>query len=100
MLRSFLEKNKGGSSNKSDKYRHSLNKECRKRELQRITKENHQILRRIQDARPTYNHRKWEEEAKINKEIVANICEFKPKETGKFDNYEEDDILVDYNAFV
>lgn len=102
MLLSFHAKNKGGTSNKNDslKYRHSLNKECRKRELQRITKENHQILRRIQDARPTYNHRKWEEEAKVNKQILANICEFKPKESGKIDNYEEDDILIDYNTFV
>ena len=81
------------------KYRHSLNKECRKRELQRITKENYQILRRIQDARPTYNHLKWEEEAKVNNKILANICEFKPKDNKKFKSYEEDDILIDYSAF-
>ena len=77
-----------------------MNKECRKRDLQRITKENHQILRRIQDARPTYNHQKWEDEAKVNKQILSNICEFKPKETGNPRGYQEDDILVDYNAFV
>jgi len=76
-----------------------LNKECRKRELQRITKENYQILRRIQDARPTYNHKKWEMEAKANKQILANICEFKPKEDGMFSRYPDDDILIEHSAF-
>lgn len=49
-----------GIDNKNDniKYSHSLNKERRKRELQKITQQNHQILRRIQQARarPLYNH--------------------------------------------
>lgn len=91
---------KSKSGNKASvSYRHSLNKECRKRELQRITKENYQILRRIQNTRPTYNHRKWKEEAKENKRIVANICEFKPKDYSEKKIFEEDDILIDYNAF-
>lgn len=96
---SFQSKGSDNLKNDSIKYRHSLNKECRKRELQRITKENHQILRRIQDARPTYNHRKWEEEARVNKQILANICEFKPKDMENFDRFEDDDILIDCNAF-
>ena len=45
--------------------------------MKRITKENQQILKRIQAARPTYNHQKWEDEAKVNDRILANICEFK-----------------------
>ena len=37
-------------------YAHSLNREQRKRELQRITRENQNILGRIQAAEPTYDH--------------------------------------------
>lgn len=72
---------KGGIDNKNEstKYSHSLGKEQRKRELQRITKENQKILRRIQDARPTYNHCEWEEDAKKNEDILANISEFKTR---------------------
>eukprot|EP00985_Skeletonema_marinoi_P019423 scaffold11135_cov128-Skeletonema_marinoi.AAC.3 len=64
-------------TNDSIKYSKPKNKERRKRELKRITKENQQILNRIQAARPTYNHRKWKDEAKVNDRILANICEFK-----------------------
>lgn len=64
-------------TNNCIKYSKPKNKERKKRELQRITRENQQILKRIQAARPTYNHRKWEEEAKVNERILANICEFK-----------------------
>lgn len=64
-------------TNDSIKYSKPKNKERRKREWKRIAKENQQILKRIQAARPTYNHRKWEDEAKVNDRILANICEFK-----------------------
>jgi hypothetical protein len=64
-------------TNDSIKYSKSKNKDRRKREMQRIEKENQQILKRIRAARPTYNHQKWEEEAKVNDRILANICEFK-----------------------
>ena len=63
----------------SVKYGHSLNKERRKRELQKITQQNKQILKTIQQAQPTYDHRAWEEQAKTNDEVLMNICEFKPK---------------------
>mmetsp|Transcript_2561 Transcript_2561/g.7049 ORF Transcript_2561/g.7049 Transcript_2561/m.7049 type:complete len:241 (+) Transcript_2561:83-805(+) len=42
-------------------YGKSLNKEFRKRELMRITEENQQILRRIQQKEPHYSHLEWEE---------------------------------------
>ena len=61
----------------SGQYGHSLNKDRRKRELQKITKQNQQILKRIQEAQPTYDHLKWEEEARTHDNILANICEFK-----------------------
>jgi len=78
---SHIMKYKGGIANKNEgiQYGHSLNKERRKRELQRITKQNRQILQRIQESQPTYNHLEWEEEAKTADQILANISEFKPK---------------------
>jgi len=38
-------------------------------------------------------------EAKANKQILANICEFKPKEDGMFSRYPDDDILIEHSAF-
>ena len=32
--------------------------------MQKITEENHRLLRRIQEVAPKYNHLEWEEEAK------------------------------------
>lgn len=56
-------------------YAHSLNREQRKRELQRITKENQHILARIQAAEPTYNVGIWVEHEKQHQEYMKNICE-------------------------
>ena len=80
-------------TNDSVKYSHSLSKERRKRELQRITKENQKILKRIQNARPTYNHMRWEEEAKRNQDILQNICEFKPQPARRNEEQDEDSIF-------
>lgn len=86
---------KGGidCTNDSVKYSHSLSKERRRRELQRITKENQKILKRIQDARPTYNHIGWEEEAQRNREILENISEFKTRPVSKA---KDDDVFDDF----
>jgi len=65
------------NKNSSSQYGRSLNKDQRKRELTRITKQNKQILRRLSESRPTYNHLKWKQEAKTNDNILSNICEFK-----------------------
>mmetsp|Transcript_13225 Transcript_13225/g.24833 ORF Transcript_13225/g.24833 Transcript_13225/m.24833 type:complete len:187 (+) Transcript_13225:155-715(+) len=83
---SHIMMNKGAIDNKNEniKYGHSLNKDRRKRELQRITKQNLQILNRIQGAMPTYNHKQWEKEAKENDKILSNISEFdKPSSNTK-----------------
>jgi len=56
-------------------YAHSLNREQRKRELQRITRENQNILGRIQAAEPTYDHLVWAEHEKQHEEYMKNICE-------------------------
>jgi len=57
-------------------YTKSLNKSYRKRELQRITMENKNILRRIQQREPNYNHLKWEQDRKVHESYIKNICEF------------------------
>jgi len=93
----------GATSNKSEstKYGHSLSKERRKRELQRISNQNLKILRRIQESKPTYNHCHWEEEAKANDRIIANISEFrKPSERGELGtrtrSYFDEDVLMHF----
>lgn len=44
-------------------YGHSLNRITRRKELERITQQNGEILRRIQSVTPYYDHWKWEDEA-------------------------------------
>jgi len=75
-----------------------LNKESRKRELQKITKQNQQILKRIQESRPTYDHLLWKEQAKVNNQVLLNICEFKPKKLAHLSsaNYDKK-MLVGYD---
>ena len=51
----------------------SLNKDFCKRELLRITKENRQIIRRIQNTQPCYNHLEWEKESR-RAEVYLRIC--------------------------
>eukprot|EP00930_Biecheleria_cincta_P029654 TRINITY_DN205_c0_g2_i1.p1 TRINITY_DN205_c0_g2~~TRINITY_DN205_c0_g2_i1.p1 ORF type:complete len:302 (-),score=62.60 TRINITY_DN205_c0_g2_i1:153-1058(-) len=54
----------------------SLNKDARKKELLRITRENQSILKRIQQAQPVYNHVEWEDEHRKNSNYMKNRCEF------------------------
>ena len=56
-------------------YSQSLNRERRKRELQRITRENQKILARIQAAEPTYDHLEWAEHERNHEEIMKRLCE-------------------------
>ncbi len=51
------------------------------------------ILKRIQNARPTYNHKRWEEEAKKSQDILQNICEFKPQPARRKEEQDEDSIF-------
>ena len=53
----------------------SLNRAVRKKELMRITVENQQILRRLQDKQPTYSVTKWEEDFKYKEKLRDNMCE-------------------------
>eukprot|EP00434_Breviolum_minutum_P023604 symbB.v1.2.020821.t1/scaffold1764.1/size104347/3 len=54
----------------------SLNKDARKKELMRITRENQSILKRIQQAQPVYNHVEWEDQHRRNATYLRNKCEF------------------------
>ena len=58
-------------------YGHSLNRERRRRELQRITEANLGILKRIQAVQPVYSADKWEEERLAQEALVEAICEYK-----------------------
>ena len=95
----IMQHNTLDNKNTSTQYGHSLNKESRKRDLQRITAENQvshlrqvflhinsylnqniyvqSILRRIQQREPTYDHYHWQEEARKNQEYADNIMEYK-----------------------
>lgn len=54
----------------------SLNREARKRELMKITKENQLILKRLQDKSANYNVSKWQKEEDSRKRLLKNICEY------------------------
>lgn len=77
---SHIMRSKGAVDNNNTfaQHGHSLNIDRRKRELARINKDNLKILQRIQEAKPAYNHRKWEQDARNNDKILHNICEFNP----------------------
>jgi len=46
----------------------------------------------------TNNHKKWEEEAKRNNDILQNICEFKPQPVRRNDQ-KDDDSMFGYMDF-
>ncbi|CEM20867.1 unnamed protein product [Vitrella brassicaformis CCMP3155] len=54
----------------------SLNREYRKKEVGRITHENHRLLKRLERVRPVYNHREWVQAAVEQERYLNNICEF------------------------
>lgn len=56
--------------------RRSLNRDARKRELMKITKENQMILKRLQDKSANYNVSKWQREDNERIKILKNICEY------------------------
>jgi len=72
----IMQKKSLDNSNQSWKYTKSLNKSYRKQQLQKITQENQDILRRIQQREPHYNHVEWEEDRKVHEQYLRNICEY------------------------
>ena len=63
--------------NRSEKYAKSLNRSLRKRQLKKITSQNANILRRIQDCQPTFRVEDWESDYRKSKAMVYNISEYK-----------------------
>ena len=57
-------------------HRKSLNRDQRKKELLKITIENQQILKRLQDKPSTYSVTRWEEEYKKKEQLINSICEY------------------------
>jgi hypothetical protein len=54
----------------------SLNHVRRKQELARITRENHALMKRIQERSPTYNHLAWEQDRERNEQLCERICRY------------------------
>ena len=42
----------------------------------KITKENQQILKRLQDKQASYNVQKWEKDEVHRRRVLKNICEY------------------------
>ena len=57
-------------------FKKSLNREARKRELMKITRENQVILKRLQEKKPNYNVTKWAVEDANRRKLLENICEY------------------------
>lgn len=57
-------------------FKKSLNREARKRELMKITRENQVILKRLQEKKPNYNVTRWAVEDQTRRKILSNICEY------------------------
>lgn len=62
----------GGASNNPT----SLNKDGRKQALLQITKDNHRLLKSIQEVQPVYNHKKWEEHHAHSGVLLRNCCQY------------------------
>jgi len=54
----------------------SLNKDGRKQALLQITKDNHRLLRSIQEVQPVYNHKKWDEHYANSGNLLKNCCQY------------------------
>ena len=75
---SFIIRNSSLDNHLEPQYQNfkSLNKDGRKAELQRVTRENKDLLRRIQHVEPAYDHLEWAEDARRHGEWLENLCEF------------------------
>ena len=60
----------------------SLNKFQRRQELERITKENHALLKRIQERQPTYNHLQWDQDREKSEQLCDRICRYPYRPAG------------------
>ena len=54
----------------------SLNRDYRKKELERVTLENQALLRRLQNRQSSYSTEQWRHERKETERLLRNICHF------------------------
>ena len=66
----------GMGSTSNLQFKKSLNREARKRELMKITRENQVILKRLQEKKPNYNVTRWVQEDMQRRKLLDNICEY------------------------
>ena len=75
---SFIIRNSSLDNHLEPQYQNfkSLHKDGRKAELQRVTRENKDLLRRIQHVEPAYDHLEWTEDARQHGGWLENLCEY------------------------
>merc|ERR1719188_298047 len=63
---------KGGDKEKPA----SLNRDKRKHDLLEITKENHRMLKSIQEVQPVYSTKKWEDNYRKSEVLLRNCASY------------------------
>jgi hypothetical protein len=56
--------------------KNTLHSNFRKRELERITKENYQILMRLQNKKSNFSTKQWNKERKKQEYLIKSISDF------------------------
>lgn len=55
----------------------SLNRDSRRKELMKITVENHALLKRLQDQQSCYSVGRWEEDFKKKEKLMSEVmCDY------------------------
>lgn len=57
-------------------HKRSLNSEVRKKEMLKITIENQQILKRLQDKTSNYSAKQWEDDFRVTEKRLKSMCEY------------------------
>lgn len=73
---SFIMRTKGRVDNRNNYDYKSLNREKRRRELLRVTRENQAVLQRILNRKPEYDQSKWRRDWSSNLKFMDNISAF------------------------
>jgi len=86
---SHIMRTKGRVDNRNNYEYKSLNREKRMRELLRVTKENQEILKRITQRKPEYDHQQWQRAWDDKQQFLDNISKY-PKDWWKKENTQKD----------
>jgi len=76
---SYIMRTRGRVDNRNNYEYKSLNREKRQRELLRVTRENQEILKRINMRKPEYSVQRWADDWDENQKFMDNISAF-PKD--------------------